>query len=534
MRGRRRPRSDRLGSVSGIAGICNLDGRPAERDLLERMTQAVSHRGPDGAGLWCDGSVGLGHRLLHSTPESTWESSPTTSPDGSLVITADARLDNRDELIVDVGSNGRRRGEITDPELVLAAYEKWGDNCPARLLGDFAFAIWDRRRRRLFCARDPIGVKPFHYYCNGKKLLFASEIRQILEDPAVPLEPNRQTLTALLLDRVPAPESTLYEAVDRLRPAHSLTAENGFIRVRRHWDLWPASEVHHRTEEEYIEHFREVFAEAVRSRLRSHGPVAALLSGGLDSSAIVCMAQELCRQGKAPDTGFETYSLVFNTLPCDERPYIQEVVRKWGLSANHFAVEPEPGWLDFERALECPDLLYRVNHYMMQGLLSQARRRGARVCLWGIGGDDLLTSGFFHLTDLARTGRFLELVKALREGTALYDCRLHELVRDYCLAPFVPAGLKTWLRHLLAPLRRRQRMVRCIDRDLVAQTRAADHFRREPEPDGFRTHVQRAIRHGLMFGRLHPALVQVDLLGSHFSRPMNSRKRKASPVTPAK
>ena len=120
--------------MSGIAGIYQLDGRPVAPDLLERMTQAVSHRGPDGAGLWRDGTIGLGHRLLHSTPESAWESSPSTSPEGSLVITADARLDNRQELIAELSLDGKSRSEIPDPEIILEAYEKWGEDCPNRLI----------------------------------------------------------------------------------------------------------------------------------------------------------------------------------------------------------------------------------------------------------------------------------------------------------------------------------------------------------------------------------------------------------------
>jgi asparagine synthase (glutamine-hydrolysing) len=494
-----------------------LDGRPVAPDLLERMTQAVSHRGPDGAGLWRDGTIGLGHRLLHSTPESAWESSPSTSPEGSLVITADARLDNRQELIAELSLDGKSRSEIPDPEIILEAYEKWGEDCPNRLIGDFAFALWDRRRQRLFCARDPMGIKPFYYYWDGRKLLLASEIRQILKDPAVALEPNRQTVTALLLDRVPAAEETLYEGVSRLPPGCALVAEHGSIRTRPYWDFCAKSGLRYRSEDQYVEHFRELFAEAVQSRLRSHGPVAALLSGGLDSSAIVGMAQELYRQRKASGAGFETYSLVFDTLPCDERPYIEEVVRKWGLPANPFAVESEPGWLDFERALEYPDLLYRVNHYMMLGLLAQARRRGAKVCLWGLGGDDLLASGFFHLTDLARTGRFLELLRALREATGLYDCRLHELIRDYCIAPFVPASLKAWLRPLLAFRGRRHRIVPRLYRRLLARAGPAELARHGRHEAHARTYVQRAMVNSLRFGRLNPALAQMDLLGAHFS-----------------
>ena len=136
--------------MSGIAGIFFLDTQPVDRSVLERMVESLAHRGPDGAGVWSEGPVGLGHRMLWPTPESLHEKLPLVSKSGDLVLTADARLDNRDELVRALGITGRPREEIGDGELILGAYEKWGERCPERLLGDFPFAIWDRRRQALF------------------------------------------------------------------------------------------------------------------------------------------------------------------------------------------------------------------------------------------------------------------------------------------------------------------------------------------------------------------------------------------------
>src|SRR4028118_649697 len=163
--------------MSAIAGIYYLDGRPVDCADLGRMVDTLAHRGPDGADVWCEESVGLGHRMLWTTPESLLEKLPLVDQTGNLVITADARIDNRDELIEVLGLTDHPAEKITDSQLILAAYERWGDRCPEYLLGDFAFAIWDRRQQQLFCARDHMGVKPFYYYHSDRLLVFASEIR---------------------------------------------------------------------------------------------------------------------------------------------------------------------------------------------------------------------------------------------------------------------------------------------------------------------------------------------------------------------
>src|SRR6267142_1308347 len=172
-------RAECAGAMSAIVGFYGRDGQPVDRADLERMTASLAHRGPDAAGVWNNGPVGLGHRMLWTTPESLHEQLPLTSKSGDLVITADARIDNRDELITALGLAHWAHGEIPDSELILRAYEQWGEDSPKRLLGDFAFAIWDERRQTLFCARDHCGVKPFYYYQSARALLFASEIKAL-------------------------------------------------------------------------------------------------------------------------------------------------------------------------------------------------------------------------------------------------------------------------------------------------------------------------------------------------------------------
>lgn len=180
--------------MSGIAGIVRFDGAPVEPGLIESMTAAIAHRGPDGIAHWTRGPVALGHCMLRTTPESLEETQPLANEDGSLVLVMDGRVDNWEELRAELLRRGAVLRTRADAELVLRAYEAWGRDCVAHLDGDFALAIWDARHRRLFCARDRLGHKPFHYHWDGATLAFASELHPIL---ALPWEQAREELGVL-------------------------------------------------------------------------------------------------------------------------------------------------------------------------------------------------------------------------------------------------------------------------------------------------------------------------------------------------
>lgn len=439
--------------MSGIVGVYNLDGRPVERTDVERMADSIAHRGPDGSGIWTDGAIGLGHRMLWTTPESLHEKLPLTNNTGDLTITADARIDNRIELISALNSDGHPPETITDSELILAAYEKWGEQCPEKLLGDFSFAIWDKRKQKIFCARDPIGIKPFYYYFNGKKFRWSSEPKAILEDKTIPKEPNLQLICLYLLNRFSEREETLYKDIFRLPPSHFMVLEKGQIRKGQYWDIDPSYTIRYKTDAEYAEHFFTLFKEAVKVRLRSHRPVGALLSGGLDSSSIVCTAQRLYRENSVSYHGFETFSVVFDTFPCDERKYIDEVVRKWDIKANYITYEKNLSWVDFEKTQCYPDIAYSPTLFCIGPILMQARDKGIRVMLDGIGGDETLASGHSHLTDLLIKGNILSLIAQIKQDAAFSSNSPASLFLNYCMKPLIPRPIKTCLRFLLKPFR---------------------------------------------------------------------------------
>lgn len=439
--------------MSGIAGIYNLDGRPVDPALLMRMTDVISHRGADGAGHWIDGPVGLGHRMLHTTPESLYEAQPLINETGQLVMIADARIDNRDELIATLAVNTKPKEQITDAELILKAYQKWGGNCPEKLQGDFAFVIWDNSNQRVFCARDPIGIKPFYYYVGESRFLCASEPSQFFQYPSISKEANLALIGRYLLNDFSEREETLYKQINRLPPAHCLTCGKGGIRKIQYWDIDPSNEIRYKKDEEYAEHFLDLFQQSVKACLRSNGPVGAWLSGGLDSSSIVCTAQKLYREGVVKDKGFETFSIVFDELSCDEKPYIEAVINKWKLTAHSFVYEENADSVDIDRVRCYPDILYDPTLFMTEPPLRRARERGIKIILSGIGGDDLLAAGFYHLADLLRRFRISDLVAQIKADATTYEKRPIDLFLYSALLPLIPRRVKTVLRGVSKPFR---------------------------------------------------------------------------------
>lgn len=333
--------------MSGIAGIVNLDGAPVDRALLESQTAALRPRGPDGDAVWVDRSVGLGHTLLRTTDEASRESGPATL-DEEVWITADARLDRRGELIRELSAAGveRRAGaaelaETSDDELLLHSYLAWGESCLERLIGDFAFAIWDGRRKRLFCARDQLGVRPFFYALAGSSLIFASELDCVRRHPGVADVLNDVAIADLLLcGHNQEPDTTAFAGIQRLPGAHVLSASEGRSEVRRYWRLELPDETRYKRSTDYVEHFEALLGAAVEDRLRTdHADV--LMSGGVDSTLIAAVAGE--RQGKRGHRDLHAHSIHWEQLiPHDEKRYASIAADALGIPIRFHDADPSP------------------------------------------------------------------------------------------------------------------------------------------------------------------------------------------------
>lgn len=397
--------------MSGIAGIFNRDGRPVEPELLSRMTDCIAHRGPDGINHWLAGPVGLGHAMLWTTPESLNERQPLLDETGQLCLVLDGRVDNRQELITALAANGFRLGTDTDAELVLRAYQCWGEACPEKIIGDFAFVIWDGHEQRLFCARDALGIRPFYYFTNRRVFLFGSELHQLFEHPAVNHEPNEGMLAEFLADAITSLSETFYRNIFRLPPAHCLIVQPGKVHKKQYWDIESVKRIHYRTDADYAENFFQLFKEAVGCRLRSFGSVGADLSGGLDSSSVVAMAQILYQKDAIDQTGFESFSLVFPGLKCDESNYIQKIIHRYKIPSNTLLPQIVPLSHYLNELQRYQDFPGYPNGAMMESFYRLVRTKGCHVILTGLGGDEWFSGARYFYSDLLQRLRLRSLVR---------------------------------------------------------------------------------------------------------------------------
>jgi asparagine synthase (glutamine-hydrolysing) len=435
----------------------NLDGRPADPRAVGRMLNSMRHRGPDGQASFASGPAALGHSRLCATEESIREHQPLRDDAAQLAMVFDGRVDNREELKDALIARGMPPRDDTDAELVLRAYECWGDESAVRILGDFAYVIWDGKRQRLLCARDPLGVKPLYYHLGAKRFVCASELQALLLEPDFPVEPNEGMAAEALCMRVLDPEETLFQGIVQLVPGHYLTIDAGKVRIRRYWSLNSIADVRYSNDEQYASHFFDLFRDAVRCRMRHPGGgVAAQLSGGVDSSSVVSMAAFLQREGAFSESSLETFSLISPDPKEDESAYIDQVVSKWQLRATRQAPRPfnvSAAGAQVRQFNQLPD---NANDTAMSSLYQQIQERGFRVMLTGIGGDDW----FYGSTDY-----YAEAVRGLRVGSIVRryrdDQRLkaidpttitawHRLFR-YGIAPAIPRPIRQATRSFRIP-----------------------------------------------------------------------------------
>jgi asparagine synthase (glutamine-hydrolysing) len=426
-----------------IAGIVNLDGAPVDPLLLEALANAG--RTDADATLWRDGEVGLLHAPLHAAARDSGQ--PATL-DGDLWISADARIDARKDLIRALAdSASASRGTIADLEgsgdaaLILRAYSAWGERCVERLLGDFAFAIWDARRQRLFCARDQLGVKPFFYAARPGCLVFSSEIDCVLAHPGVSDELDELAIADFLMcGAIQDPDATAFAAIRRLAPAHALTLAGGQVRPVRYWDPLVPAELDLGRPDEYTGRFNELLDAAVADRLGANG-TAVLMSGGLDSTTVAGAAKRvLSRTGL--DHELRAYTAVYERLIDDDEPRFAKLAADRlaiplelhvGDGYTPFAEWDDPGFLMPEPFGE------PMAKFGLDQIASMSSH--SRVMLTGFDGDALCQLWLpSHFRGLLRSGR---LARGLRDAAWLVGAR----------RSLPPMGMRTRLR---APRARRR------------------------------------------------------------------------------
>ena len=429
--------------MSALGGIYNFNDKPVDERMLMALGGELERHGPDGGDAVTSGAIGLVYRAFHTNSESRMERQPLISTERHILCW-DGRLDNRTELISLLAAELHH--DRSDAAIALAAYLKWGTDCLVRFVGDFALSLWDSQSRTLLLARDPVGPRPLYYHANNQRIVWSSELMPLLAVPDIDLEINDEYVAGFLARGVEV-DVTPYKDIYAVPPGQAVVITDGHVAARTFWQLNAATEVRYQSDQEYEEHFRTLFREAVRCRLRVDGPVWATLSGGLDSSSIVCMADEILANESVQATRIETVSYVYDAAAtCDERKFIQCVEEQRGTTGHHLRDEDHPtlGALPDESQASFPDFLdCFVNRH--RAMCAAMKDDGARVLLTGHGGDEMLCSGANptpQFGDLLVEHRWRDLHRALNDwGRALKRPYLDLLWRDG-VRPLLPPKLQ--------------------------------------------------------------------------------------------
>ena len=396
--------------MCGICGIFDFSGQPINAELLDRMIGSIRHRGPDGDGRLVDRYVGLGHRRL-SIIDLEGGKQPIGNEDGSIQVVFNGEIYNFIELTKELEAFGHRFHTRSDTEVIVHAYEQWGPSCVERFNGMFAFALWDTRNECLLLARDHLGIKPLYYALINNRLVFASEIKAILQDPLCRREVDHEALVQLFTFRyVPSPR-TLFRGIFKLPPAHSMLVKGTSHRIERFWK-WVPQRSANRREADLIEEYQALLEDAIRLQLRSDVPLGLFLSSGIDSGAILAVMRKYCSgRVKAFTIGFE---LGERTNEVDDA---RELAQMFEAEHHFMMVSPEDYLRYYERYMW--DLEEPLGNETAAAFyfVSKITSQHVKVALTGQGADELWAGYDRHL-GVKISQAYSRLPRVLTEGVA--------------------------------------------------------------------------------------------------------------------
>lgn len=416
--------------MSAIAAVFLTDQGSHAWKQGGSLMEALSQYPCDAAQAWHEDHIFLGCHNQWITPESVGERNPYVDTERGLVITADAIIDNREELFGLLQVEQHRRRGMPDNELVLLAYDKWGEQAPAYLVGDFAFIIWDRRNRKLFGARDFSGGRTLYYHRNAERFAFCTTIEPLLALPGTGRMLNEQWLAEFLaiagMVDVADASTTVYRNIEQLPPSHSITIKDDRIVVARYYQFRSGERVRFKTDGQYVEAFQEVFDQAVSSRLRTHRHVGAQLSGGLDSGSIVSFASRALRQQNkrlhtfsyVPTSDFIDYTAKY-MMP-NERPLIESTVEHVGGIEDHYLdFQGRDSYSEIDGFLNIMEMPYKFfeNSFWMRGMFEKAEEQGVGVLLNGGRGNLSISWGAAipYYATLLKKMKWVRLLREMRQ-----------------------------------------------------------------------------------------------------------------------
>jgi asparagine synthase (glutamine-hydrolysing) len=484
---------DQLGTIEErhatgrIAGVWNRDGSPVEPEMVHTMMRAVTRPfdpTPEKGYFSMDGETAWSYRpTLSGTPAE--RGLFTIDGDRSLTVLADARITNRKQLIRILELEDERTSY--DAVLIATAYQHWGLNFLAHLLGAFAFVLWDASERKLICARDQMGMRPLYYSRIGHQLVIASEIKQILAIPGFPIAFNETTVGLQLVGFSAQEDATFFEDIAQVPRGHGVIFSEQGEKFIRYWQIDPQRRIQYRDKQEYVEHFRETFIDSVRCCLCSNEVTGVSLSGGLDSSAVTSVAAWLHQQGEEIPWPLHTFSWVFDELAsADEREYSRAVNQAYGLTVHEtlgddwWCFKEDPGYL--------PHTDEPVSGYYQQlttGTLSKANDLGVEVLFTGHPGDNLVGGNIFAYPNYLRRGQWIRLGRELWQHSKHSPLNVVQLFWNACVRPATPIWIKNIYRRL--PMWRESRIPAWITPELSERVDLESHVQTLLiPPDGFR------------------------------------------------
>jgi asparagine synthase (glutamine-hydrolysing) len=455
-------------------GKWNLDGEPIPQKEVDAASILLAPYAPDTVRSYRCDAVHILHFAFHTTKESLRETQPHVMPSGEVLVW-DGRLDNRDELLNELKAPADF--DLTDLAIVSMAYQRWRTDCFVKFVGDWALSIWSPAERCLLLAGDFLGVRHL-YYSTEKQCVTWCTVLDPLVRSAKPLTLNLQYVSGWL-SFFPAPETTPYREIHRLPPACWLSIRPRSQQLQKYWGLALSSPIRHRNDHEYEEHFRASFSQAVRRRLRAESPITAELSGGMDSSSIVCMADAVIASGAAAETPpLQTLSYYNESEPhWNERPYFARVEEKRGEVGCHIDIgNQEALSQQFNHAaFACTPAFGAASTEVSRQVAAYLTAAKSRVVLSGVGGDEVsggVPNALPELQDYLVRGRWRLLLKQLQCWALAKNKTCFRLLSDVCL-PFFP---------LLAPLLPHRQPAPWLNPDFLK--------RNPPEPDAFRRRIR--------------------------------------------
>jgi asparagine synthase (glutamine-hydrolysing) len=379
-----------------------------------------------------------------------------TSLKNECKVQWDGCLHNREELIKILGlekplnisdlSNHSNHSNLSDSEILIKSYKLWGTRCVEKFKGDFAFALIDREKQMLFCGRDPLGIKPFHYMLISDSIYYSSNVTDLARNKLYHRRPSEESIAFLLVDICPDHDRTHYEGISKLSPGHLLVFNKQGVNIRRYYEFQPKSFIHYSTDEEYGDHYRHLFKEAVRNRMPQASPVGIMLSGGLDSASVTGIAHEILKENQTSEnSGLETFTAYFKDPKGDDQGMVEKVLSlgQWKHHSFYPDRELEKSDMDFNPSYE--DLYYGPNGYFFKPMLARAREQGISKVFFGLGADDTLTPAYSYFADLLKQKRFLDLYQEIKNRDDMEMSGIETALR-FALKPLFSRNLVNFAR----------------------------------------------------------------------------------------